>query len=112
MDPELHRANGGGHFSTREASEERRLHRSQESAKTEPSGGESSAWGVVSKESHSHRVAHALGGFRDATYERFLRMPVAVVVVVVWLIGLALLSSCVLTLYTLGAWLVSVVVAG
>jgi hypothetical protein len=73
-----------------------------------PSGGEYSAWGV-SKECHPHRGAHASGGFLVATYERFLRMPVAVVLTVLWLMGLTSLSTCVLTLYTLGTWLASVV---
>ena len=117
MDPEqLHTANeGGGHFfSAREASKERRLHRSQEeSAKTESSGGGSSAWGI-SKESHSHRVAHASGGLLGATYyerflERFLQMPVAVVLTVLGVVGMALLSSGVLILYALGTLLASVV---
>jgi hypothetical protein len=112
VDPEqLHTANeGGGHFfSAREASKERRLHRSQEeSAKTESSGGGSSAWGS-SKESHSHRLAHASGGYLGATYERFLQMPVAVVLTVLGVVGMALLSSGVLILYALGTLLASVV---
>ena len=106
MDPEqLHTANeGGGHFfSAREASKERYLHRSQEeSAKTAPNGGEFSVT-KISKENQTS------GGYLGATYERFLQMPVAVVVTVVWLMGLTLLSSGVLILYALGTSLASVV---
>ena len=102
MDPELHTANEGGNFFAREASKERRLHRSQEEpAKTAPNGGEFSAK-KISKENQ------ASGGYLGATYERFLQMPVAVVVTVVWLMGLTLLSSGVLILYALGTSLASV----
>ena len=45
-------------------------------------------------------------------YEQFLRMPAAVVVTVVWLMGLTLLSSGVLILYALGTSLASVVAGG
>jgi hypothetical protein len=48
------------------------------------------------------------GGFIGVGYERFWQMPVAVVLMVLWLGGMALLSSCVLMLYTLGRLLVSV----
>ncbi len=34
-------------------------------------------------------------------YEQFLELPVAVVVVVLWLVGLALLGVCALALYYL-----------
>jgi hypothetical protein len=109
VDPGLHTANGGGHFCAREASEEQRLpRRSQASAKTGLRGSESSAWGV-SKESHSQRLAHASGGLLGAAYARFLRMPVAVVLTVLWVLGMVLLSSGVLTLYALGTLLASVV---
>ncbi len=63
----------------------------------------------VSKESHSYRGAQVSGGFLGVTYERFWQMPIPVVLTVLWLIGMALLSSCVLTLYTLGTLLVSMV---
>jgi hypothetical protein len=45
----------------------------------------------------------------SGTYERFLRMPVPVVLAVLWLVGAAFLSVGVLTLYTLGMFLASVV---
>ena len=48
------------------------------------------------------------GGFIGVGYERFWQMPVAVVLMVLWLGGMALLSSCVLMLYALGRLLVSV----
>ncbi len=41
-------------------------------------------------------------GFIGGTYERFLRMPVPVVLTVLWVAGMVLVSSCVLiTLYVL-----------
>jgi len=49
-------------------------------------------------------------GFIGVAYERFLEMPVAVVLAVLWVLGMALLGSCVLTLYVLGTSLVGVVV--
>jgi hypothetical protein len=53
------------------------------------------------------------GGFLGDSYERFWQMPVAVVLMVLWfgvmaLLGMTLLSACVLFLYTLGTLLVSV----
>ena len=65
-------------------------------------------WGI-SMENHSHRVAHASGGLLGATLERFLQMPIAVVLPVLWVMGMALLSLGVLTLYALGTLLASVV---
>jgi hypothetical protein len=49
-------------------------------------------------------------GFIGVAYERFLEMPVSVVLAVLWVLGMALLGSCVLTLYVLGTSLVGVVV--
>jgi hypothetical protein len=89
-------------------SREERTVQDQRPARTGPGGGEFSAWGI-SKENHSHRVAHASGGLLGATHERFLQMPVAVVLTVLWVVGMALLSSGVLTLYALGTLLASVV---
>ena len=43
--------------------------------------------------------------FSPATYERFLELPVWVVLAALWLSGAALLGSCVLILYVLGAGL-------
>jgi hypothetical protein len=54
------------------------------------------------------RISRVSGGFLGVGYERFLQMPVAVVLTVLWLGGMALLSSCVLMLYTLGTLLASV----
>jgi hypothetical protein len=42
-------------------------------------------------------------------YARFLELPAAVVMAVLWLAGMALLSSCVLMLYVLGTSLARVV---
>jgi hypothetical protein len=89
-------------------SREGRTIQDQRAARTGPSGGEFSAWGI-SKESHSQRVAHASGGLLGATSERFLQMPVPVVLTLLWVVGMALLSSGVLTLYALGMLLASVV---
>ena len=55
-----------------------------------------------------NRIPQVSEGFLGVNYERFLQMPVAVVLMVLWLGGMALLSSCVLMLYTLGRLLVSV----
>ena len=55
-----------------------------------------------------NRVTQVSGGLLGVSYERFWQMPVAVVLMVLWLGGMALLSSCVLMLYTLGRLLVSV----
>jgi hypothetical protein len=54
------------------------------------------------------RIPQVSDGFLGVSYERFLQMPVAVVLTVSWLGGMALLSSCVLMLYTLGTLLASV----
>ncbi len=89
-------------------SREERKVQDQQPANTEPSGGEFSVRGL-SKESHSHRVAPASGGFLGVTYEQFLQMPVAVVLTALWAVGTALLGSGVLVLYTLGTFLTSVV---
>ncbi len=47
------------------------------------------------------------GGFFSVAYQQFLQMPVPVVLTVLWFAGMALLSSCVLTLYMLGTSLAS-----
>jgi hypothetical protein len=39
------------------------------------------------------------------SYERFLEMPVQIVLAVMWVAGAALLGSCALTLYVLGSLL-------
>lgn len=41
-------------------------------------------------------------------YERFFDLPVVLVVVALWLVGVALLGSCALALYLLGSLLVQV----
>jgi hypothetical protein len=83
-------------------SREERTIQDQRAAKTGPSGGEFSVKGI-SKENH------ASDGYLGATLERFLQMPIAVVLPVLWVVGMALLSSGVLTLYALGTLLASVV---
>ena len=56
-----------------------------------------------------NRIPQVSDGFLGVSYERFLQMPVAVVLTVLWLGGMALLSSCVLLMfYTLGTLLASV----
>jgi hypothetical protein len=55
-----------------------------------------------------NRVARVSGGFVSVGYERFLRMPIAVVLAVLWLGGMALLGPCVLILYALGTLLAGV----
>jgi len=39
------------------------------------------------------------------SYERFLELPVSIVLAVMWVAGLVLLGSCALTLYLLGSLL-------
>jgi hypothetical protein len=72
-----------------------------------------SVGGVPAVEASEERhLPHALpqDGFIGVAYERFLEMPVSVVLAVLWVLGMALLGSCVLTLYVLGTSLVGVVV--
>ena len=57
----------------------------------------------------TNRVAQRSGGFIGVSYGRFMRMPVAVVLTVMWLGGMALFSACVLLLFALGTLLASVV---
>ena len=45
-------------------------------------------------------------GALDRTYERFLELPVPVVLAVLWVVGAALEVACVVTLYDLGSVLV------
>ena len=64
------------------------------------------------------RIAHearALGGPAEqeerpvvSSYERFLELPVAGVLAVMWVAGAALLGSCALTLYLLGSSLLQI----
>ena len=64
------------------------------------------------------RIAHgarALGGHVEqeegpvvSSYERFLEMPVAGVLAVMWMAGAALLGSCAMTLYLLGSLLLQI----
>ena len=90
--------------------EEQKVRDRQPTAKTEPSAGDAYAGGM-SKRSHCHPVAEASGGSLGIIYERFLGMPVPVVLSVLWLGGMALLGSCVLALYAL-ATLTSQLVTG
>ena len=55
----------------------------------------------------------ALPGQQEAgigvrSYERFLEMPVRIVLAVMWMAGAALLSSCALTLYLFGSLLLQI----
>jgi hypothetical protein len=61
----------------------------------------------MSDRSRFHPVAETSGGFLGIAYERFLEMPVPVVLSVLWLGGLALLGSCVLMLYALATLLLA-----
>jgi hypothetical protein len=59
----------------------------------------------VSEETRRLRAqppADSIGG----AYERFLRMPVVVVLATLWLTGIALLGACALMVYLLGTSLV------
>ena len=47
-----------------------------------------------------------LNGLEGRTYERFLHLPVAVVVAVLWLVGAVLAGTCGLVLYLGGLVLV------
>ena len=49
------------------------------------------------------RKAPPLGGRVDGAYERFLEMPVPLVLASLWLGGIAMLGTCVLALYLLVA---------
>jgi hypothetical protein len=90
--------------------EEQKVRDRQPTAKTEPSAGGVHAGGM-SDRSRFHPVAETSGGFLGIAYERFLGMPVPLVLSVLWLGGLALLGSCVLMLYAL-ATLTSQLVTG
>ena len=61
------------------------------------------------EERYLHNASPSDGFIGAAAYERFLEMPVAVVLALLWLAGMALLSSCVLLLYVLGTSLARVV---
>jgi hypothetical protein len=49
-----------------------------------------------------------LNGQVDQTFEQFLELPVAVVLAVLWLVGVVLESVCVLTPVLVGYWSVLV----
>jgi ABC-type multidrug transport system permease subunit len=59
-----------------------------------------------------NRIPQVSGGFFGVCYERFLQMPVAVVLTVLWLGGMALWGSCALMLYTLGTLMLASVSGG
>ncbi len=74
---------------------------------------------VRARRSHGPtRTAHearALGGHAErekgpvvSSYERFLELPVAGVLAMMWLAGVALLGSCALTLYFIGSSLLQI----
>ena len=54
------------------------------------------------------RIKHAIG----QAYERFLELPVPLVLVVLWFAGLVILGSLALVLYVYGASLVRVLTGG
>ena len=87
-------------------SREERKVRDHPRPNTEPSGGGFSAK-RISAESHLHSSAQASGSFPGVLYERFLQLPVGVVLIMLWLIGVALLGSCVLVLYALATLLLA-----
>jgi hypothetical protein len=99
---------GGDALMQQTISQEEHKVRDHQPAETEPRGRDFSARGV-SQASHFRPVDQVSGGFIDATYGRFLEMPAAVVLTVLWLAGVALFGSCVLMLYILGSLLVSAV---
>ena len=88
--------------------EEQKVQQRQPTTKTQPSAGGVYAGGM-SNRSRFHPLAETSGGFLGLAYERFLGMPVPLVLSVLWLGGLALLGSCVLMLYALVMLLASVV---
>ncbi len=88
--------------------EEQKVQELRPTTKTRPSAGSVYA-GRMSDRSRFHPVAQTSGGSLGIAYERFLGMPVPVVLSVMWLGGLALLGSCVLMLYALATLLASVV---
>ena len=45
-----------------------------------------------------------MNGHVGQTYERFLELPVAMVLAVLWLVGVVLESVCVLTLFLVAYW--------
>jgi hypothetical protein len=45
-----------------------------------------------------------LNGLEGRTYERFLGLPVAVVVAVLWLVGAVLAGTCAALVLYLGGW--------
>ena len=59
------------------------------------------------REQHAQADSLPAGGFLSVAYERFLQIPVPVVLMVLWFAGVALLISCLLTLYVLGTSLAS-----
>jgi len=88
--------------------EGQKVQHSQPTTESKPSAGEGYA-GRMSERSDFHFVAEASGGLLGITYERFLGLPVPVVLTVLWLGGVAMLGSCLLMLYVLATLLAQVV---
>ena len=84
--------------------EEQKVQERQPITKTQPSAGGVYAGGMWDR-SRLQPVVETSGGSLGIAYERFLGMPVPVVLSVMWLGGLALLGSCVLMLYALATLL-------
>lgn len=68
-------------------------------AEADTSSDDSPARGA-SEERYPHHASPP-GGIIGVAYERFLQMPVPVVLAVVWVAGMTLVSACVLMLYML-----------
>jgi hypothetical protein len=66
-------------------------------AEADTSSEDSPARGA-SEERYQHHASPS-GGIIGVVCERFLQMPVAVVLAVLWVAGMALVSACVLRLY-------------
>ena len=86
--------------------EERKVQERQPTTETRPSAGGVHAGGT-SQRSRFRPATRASGRFLGSAYERFLGMPVPMVLTVLWVGGMALLGSCVLMLYALATLLLA-----
>jgi hypothetical protein len=86
--------------------EEQKVQERRPTTETRPSAGGGYA-GDTSQGSRFRPATGASGGFLGIAYERFLGMPVPVVLAVLWVGGMALLGSCVLMLYALATLLLA-----
>jgi hypothetical protein len=88
--------------------EEQKVQERRPTTETQPSAG-GVYDGGTSQRSRFRPAAGASGGFLGIAYERFLGMPVPVVLTVLWVGGMVLLGSCVLALYALATLLAQMV---